>query len=150
MFILQGVGSNRAIYINFLLTLSVTLLKITAERNCYGKKLNKNRQLNNHTKLFRTEGAVKSHPFSKMSQDRKHQWQSPSFSKISGSCAKLTPPMVFSWKPSESFQNTQASQILGIKFLVQKTKFCRCLAFTFMKCIFPKTIFLQSIPRLCV
>ena len=29
----------------------------------------------------------------------------------------MTPPRVFSWKPSESFQNTKASKILEINIL---------------------------------
>ena len=39
MLILKGVGSTSAIFRNVLLALSVTLQKLTAERNCFGGKL---------------------------------------------------------------------------------------------------------------
>ena len=64
---IKRVGSNRAICRKFLLTLSVLLLKITAERNCYCEKLKA-------TVPSCSEGVMKSHSFSNISRDRKHRW----------------------------------------------------------------------------
>ena len=108
MYILQGRGSNRAICISFLLPLSVTLQKITAERNCYGEKLKTAVQ-------SCSEGAVKKVI---------HFEKFPKIGNAGGRVLLLVKFHILLYKndstkgvlleTSESFQNTQASQILDI------------------------------------
>ena len=136
MFILRGVGSNRAIRRNFLL--SVTLKKITAERN--DEKLNKNRQLNNHPKLFRM-WCRKSSIFKKFSKTGNTGGKVLLSVKFQGLIQKCLHQGCFPASLPSVPRTPTHHRFYRLIFLVQKT-FCWGLTFAFMKCIYPKVILL--------